>query len=199
MGLGQIAFTTALAKLLSDPRWLEAYKSDRRNTARQLDLADSDLNAFLSLNENLLTQQAASLLNKRFHEVSQIACFTVRMLGQRARALFTEFAPSSWPEGHRRHLADAAEFCRYLKRTRQDFCRAELNYLEFLLSKRRLSVRLVRDFYVHNRPRFAVQVLYRKNSEPRQFVWFSRYGMDRELPKSSGKVRPKSANSPPRN
>lgn len=195
--MAQIAFTTALAKLLSDPRWLEAYKSDRQDAARQLHLAESDLTAFLSLDEDSLTQQAASLINKRFYEVSQIARFTVRILGQRARALFKEFAPSSWPEGHRRHLVDAAEFCRHLKRTKQEYCRPELNYLEFLLSKRRFSVRHVRDFYVHNQPRFAIQVLYRKKGEPRQFVWFSRYGMGRELPESSEKVRPIPADSPP--
>ena len=147
-------FTTALARLLSDPVVREAYATDRRRTARRLSVRDADLDAFVSLDVADLMEQAEGLLRKRFHEAKRLLPSTLAQLGPQARAHFHAYATARWPEGHRRHLDDAESFCRYLtERGVSGVCPAEWNRMRFATSQRRWSVHLIRELRVDGRPR----------------------------------------------
>ena len=62
-----------------------------------------------------LTHQAETLLQKRWHEVTKLLPSTIAELGSEAEELFRYLALKSWPEGHRRHALDAADFIGFLE------------------------------------------------------------------------------------
>ena len=166
-------FTTALARLLTDPAVRETYKTDRHAVARRLSVRDVDLDAFVSLDVNGVVEQAAGLLRKRFHEVAQLLPSTISQLGPQARTHFFEYAPTRWPTGYRRHLEDAELFCRHLTACDiRSVCPVEWNRMRFFMSRRRWSVHLIRTLMIDGRPRRAIQVLYRARGLPHEWGWY---------------------------
>jgi len=170
--------TTALARLLSETKLREEYRRDRQELTRRLSIPESDLLAFLSIDPIGLEAQAKTLVNKRLNEVSRVIPETYSKLGERGRKYFLDYVENYWPRGHRRHLEDAAAFCRYLvEHGVRDVSHEELNRLQFAVNRKRFAIHLVPDFLVNGRARHALQILYRDSDHsPRQFVFHARMG-----------------------
>src|SRR5579863_4742358 len=144
-----VDLTTALGRLLADPALRAELRRDPETVARTL---DADVGALRDLEVGDLDEQARTLIEKRFGEVSRRSPLTVSLLGARARALFWEHAISFWPEGHRRHSEDAAAFVHYLQERKLPHSRAELHRLRFSLETGLWSLRFVADAWVGGRP-----------------------------------------------
>jgi hypothetical protein len=81
----------------------------------QLGLTGSALEYIAQLDKDNLRNQAETLLQKRWHEVSKLLPITVAELGHEAWEIFRYYGVHEWPSGHRRHAVDAATFIRFLE------------------------------------------------------------------------------------
>ena len=156
----RIDFTAALAQLLSNAPLRQAFELDRLAAARKLAVCDEDVGAFMALDQHALQIQAGALLNKRRSEVAKILPATFKMLPD-AELLFLDYAESHWPTGHRRHLEDAAFFCRYLLDMKIKPCQFEYNRVTFNLSGKRARIYPVRDIPTPRGFRWGLQILRR--------------------------------------
>lgn len=150
--------TTALGALLSNRSLRETLRRDPAEVARQLQVPESDLGA---LDPEALEIQAESLIEKRCHEVSKRLPRTMALLGDRAASLFRDHAEGFWPEGHRRHLLDAAGFGGFLAGRGLPLCRSEWHRVRFTAGTSSFRVAFARDVRVGGRPRRAVEVFFR--------------------------------------
>ncbi len=148
--------TTVLGRLLSDPALRAEFRRDPDATALALDVELS------GIDPEELDHQAATLVDKRFHEVSALLPRTISALGPDAARIFREHADGFWPVGHRRHAEDAVAFGRWLEVRRLPRSQSELRRLRFALSGGRLSLGFVNDAWVGGRSRRALQVLFRR-------------------------------------
>ncbi len=143
-------FATVLARLLAHPELRAAFRRDPAAIAGE----------FASLDPEALDRQAELLVEKRRHEVSKLLPRTFQALGPSVKSTFAAHASRFWPEGHRRHLADAVAFGRFL-RGHPALRRSEWNRVRFELEGGRWALRLVPDARVRGRERAALQVLWR--------------------------------------
>ena len=163
--------TNALGRLLSDRFLREIFRRDPQEAARRLNLDPQDGEALRTLDPDGLDAQAQTLLNKRCWEVSRLIPRTFKTLGKDARRRFLVYAESYWPVGHKRHIDDALTFCRRLmEEDISAVCRAEYNWLRFLLDGGLFAVRFAPDLYAKGRRFRAIQILYRG------LDWFPRQG-----------------------
>jgi hypothetical protein len=158
--------TLALGRLLADPSLRETLRRDAAEASRVLDV---DLRG---IDADGLDRQAEALLEKRFHEVSKRLPRTVALLKDGAGRVFWEFAVRSWPEGHDRHLRDAAAFVAYLEERALPLCRSEIHRLQFVLGNSRLALRYAPDVWAGGRSRKAVQLLVRTGVSVRSFALY---------------------------
>ena len=185
--------TTALGRLLSDSALRRAHARDPAGVALRLGVCVAHLEPFLGLDCDGVEMQAQALIAKRYHEAAIFLPVTISRLGDEARTRFFEYADGAWPTGHRRHLEDAAAFCEHLSLTFAGLCRAEHNWLRFLLARRRWAVHFVPQFPDGIRLRPALQLLYRRHSGAvRQAVFF----LPRELRWSTSRHRHNSSGPP---
>jgi len=163
--LGEVDFTTALGRLLRDPKLRAAFRRDPHAAAARLGIRDSDREAVAALDADGVEAQARTLLEKRLHEVATLLPLTFARLGPEGSRRFLEHAQAEWPEGHTRHLEDAASFGGLLEvGGDRRLCRAELNRVRFALGRSRFSVRAVRGVPLGGRFRLAVQVLWQSRT-----------------------------------
>lgn len=106
---------TAIATLLSDRDLREQFRNSPQAIAEHLGLAGAELELVARLDPAGLEQQAETLLNKRWHEVQKLLPMTLSSLGSEAAELYRFYAQQQWPQGHRRHLLDAAGFIAFLE------------------------------------------------------------------------------------
>ena len=164
-----INLTTALTRLLSDTQLRSAYGIDRYRVAREMSIAQCDLEAFVALNLRDLEQQAQCLIDKRYYEVARLLPQTVKRLGSDAQVLFVKHA-SFWPVGHRRHFIDAIEYCGYVHRSHPEkIVQAELIWLRFQLSNRWLGIYRIVDIDPDGKKTMSVHLFVRlRNGEVRR-------------------------------
>lgn len=168
-----IELTTALGRLLRDAALRQLFRQDPTGTARVFGVREDLLSALTSLDPDELDLQADTLLRKRLHEVQRLLPNTFARLGAAAHELFLRYAGNHWPEGHLRHVEDAAAFEQYLLQYGRDYvCLSELNRVAFLASRRRIAVHWAPDVWLSGRRRHAIQILYRLRGCPRQLVLY---------------------------
>jgi hypothetical protein len=163
-------FTTVLGRLLADPALRAELRRDPGAVARAL---DADAAALHEIEIDDLERQAETLLDKRFHEVAKLLPLTVAGLGAAAPEVFREHALGHWPEGHRRHAADASAFGRFLEGRGLPRSASELHRLRFAMGTGRLSLGFVADAWVGGRPRRALQLLYRRRGAVRSLAFYA--------------------------
>jgi hypothetical protein len=161
--------TIALGKLLSDAALRERLRRDPEAASTLLDINVATLR---ELDLEGLEAQAQGLIDKRFHEVAKRLPRTLAGLGARTAGTFREYATGVWPEGHDRHLQDAAAFGDFLKRRGLPVCRSELNRVRFTCGRMPISIRLAPDVWVAGRSRWAVQVLIRRAAGVRSLAFY---------------------------
>lgn len=151
-----------LARLLGDAEVRRRFVGDSQLVARELTDDPATVEFLMRLDHLQLESQAETLVAKRKHEVSQLLPETWERLGSSSASLFKSYAAESiWPDGHDRHLKDAESFGSWLVgRARSELVMTELHRVRFLLSRRRLSVRIVRGGLIG----FRVQILFRDRS-----------------------------------
>jgi hypothetical protein len=110
----------ALALLLASTRRRALLRSDPAALQAEVGCSESTLNWLAGLDPGELQAQAAGLVGKRRSEVCRLLPRTTAALGADAELLFAQYAEGRWPEGHRRHLDDAAGFCEYLRQCGRD-------------------------------------------------------------------------------
>lgn len=166
-------FNSALGHLLANPGLREEFSADRIALAKRFDLSEDDMGAWNTLDLQALEAQSQTLIHKRVHEARQLLPATFAGLGHEASRLFEKFASEYWPQGHRRHLEDALEFCRFLKKMgRVELCEIERIFLEGRLSKKRVSIFWTRNLPAPKGPRSALVVFWRKPKQmPRAFAF----------------------------
>jgi hypothetical protein len=158
--------TLALGRLLADPSLRETLRRDAAEASRILDV---DLRG---IDVDGLDLQADALLEKRLHEVAKRLPRTLAQLKGAAGRVFREYAVRSWPQGHDRHLRDAAAFVGFLAERDLPLCRSEANRLYFALGNSRLALRYVPDAWVAGRSRKALQLLIRVGPSVRSFAFY---------------------------
>lgn len=165
-------FPSALAQLLVKSELRRQFRSNPQAVAEQLNLDRETRAIFCQLSADQVDRQAHGLISKRCYEVRQILPQTWSNLEpQEARDLFFRFAETYWPEGHNRHRLDALAFCEFLDQTKTPgLVRAEWNWLDFCLSRRRFRLHFVRDLKFGTRPHTGIQLFYRRSGVPRWFV-----------------------------
>lgn len=168
--------TMVLGRLLTDPVLRSDFAENPGTVIQKFRLPSSAATALQQLDPVELDRQAQCLIDKRFHEVAKLIPRTVQQLGAAARQVFQEYATGFWPDTHRRHLQDAAEFSRYLSGPRSGaVCRSERNLVRFRLSARRIAVSLVPDAWARDRSRPALQVLVRTDDgRAVEYLWYLR-------------------------
>ena len=164
--------TTVLGRLLVDPALRAELRRDPARVARML---DADALALREIEGDDLERQAETLVDKRFREVGKLLPLTLASLGAAAARIFREHALLHWPEGHRRHAADAEAFIRFLEERKLPRSASELNRLRFARGRGRLSLRFVADAWVGGRPRRALQLLYRCRGAVRSLVFYAEF------------------------
>jgi len=161
--------TIVLGRLLSDAALRETLRRDPEAASAILGVGAATLR---ELDPDGLERQALGLIDKRLHEVAKRLPRTVAGLGARSARLFREHAAGPWPEGHDRHLKDAAAFGAFLERRGLPVCRSELNRIRFACGRMPISIRLARDVWVAGRSRWAVQVLIRRAAGVRSLAFY---------------------------
>ena len=109
-----IDWVTAQTMLLTDRGLRDSFRLHPETVARELKVGRSEVKWFVLLNPDQLEAQAHTLLQKRFHEVGKLLPGTFAALAEEAWGLFADYSTTYWPEGHRRHLLDAAQFAQHL-------------------------------------------------------------------------------------
>lgn len=172
-------FTTVMGRILSDPSFREQFFADRDQVLAELCVDDGTAHALRAIQESAVRKQANGLIGKRYREALKLLPQTMQQLGNRGRELFDEYATSFWPSTHRRHLIDAARFCRFLQQSSDSryVSRAELNTLDFELGSQRVALCFLRDHIVGQKRHFAVQLQFRlrDGGEPHTFLWYLRF------------------------
>lgn len=161
--MNQLDAVEAMGLLLRDRQWRDRFASDRAGTIKELGIAPSQSKFFAALKLEQLDAQAESLIRKRRTEVARLIPETWSRLGSEGRCRFHQYADqSAWPEGHRRHFIDAAQFCEFLRSSAEpEYLRSEHHWVEFVASDRTFSVRLVSDLVVCGKERWAIQLCIR--------------------------------------
>ena len=103
-------WVTTQAQLLTDSCLRESFRKDPIAVATQLNIRPSEQLLFVELDADQLEAQAATLVNKRLHEVHGLMPRTFRALGVKAQPYFLSYSTTFWPKGHHRHLVDAVRF-----------------------------------------------------------------------------------------
>ena len=152
---------TLLTRLLSDPLLRQRFNESPAEVVRELTDSPAAKSFLLTLDVRQLDAQARILIAKRRHEVAQLLPLTWQRLAESATEQFEVFASeAAWPEGHERHLIDAAAFSEWLARQRKaQVVVAEKNRIQFLLSGRRLTIRIL----TNDSLRPAIQILFRNS------------------------------------
>ncbi len=165
-------FTTALTRLLSDPKLRQAFREDRAALAARLGLIEPDAAALVALDADDLDEQARMLIRKRFAEVARLLPETIHRLGAAAEQAFSDYAAAHWPTGHDRHPRDAAAFGLHLIRTGNvNACRAEIHRVAFASGRRRWAVHLVPVLTTRGRSRTVLQILHRRRDGSLRERW----------------------------
>jgi hypothetical protein len=159
--LTSIDFVTALAKLLSQPELQRLFTQAPEQVADRLNLLDEHRALFVALVPEQVTAQANLLTTKRLKEARRLLPQTFKLLGSNGTAYFNSYASTYWPQSHRRHLEDAVEFCTYLNSHHYPVNHGEINYLKFLMSRRRVGLALAKDAMVQAYHFPAIQLFYR--------------------------------------
>jgi hypothetical protein len=169
--LDRIDLTTALGRLLCSRSLRREFARSPIEAAHKIGICETDHEAFLNLNSESIESQAQRLIQKRLFEVSRLLPATFRLGGTQSIIDFEDYAEAHWPQGHRRHLNDAAEFCRYLESNCRPLCRSEHNRVRFAAQKNNFRIHLVRRAALGSKQRCAVQILLRlRNSHLREFA-----------------------------
>jgi hypothetical protein len=168
-----IDFITALGRLLRDGLLRDAFHADPRAVAAQMDLRESDRDAFVRLNPEDLEFQAGVLIRKRFDTVQKFTPETFRRLGCEAWPRFSKYARSYWPAEKDSITKDAYEFCRNLLHGHQEFlCEAEWNRFQFIFGRRRFAVFCVRGILIRHKRRTVLQVFVRSSARWHERLFF---------------------------
>ena len=156
-----IDFFEAFARLLTDPTLRARFVADRARTVVSMCIRPGDDAQILALDPVGLVAQAATLVDKRLHEASELIPVTWANLGVSARPMFLSYAEGEWAPDAARPLADAARFARHLaSRGDARVHLPELHRMEFLSRGTRWSVRLVASV-LRGRRRRSLDVLVR--------------------------------------
>lgn len=140
-----------LARLYTDPELLAAFVSDPQHVAgTRGGLSQFDIEAIAPISLKEVGAFAESLFWKRFHEVEKVLPITARLLAHDFETLFREFSATYNPNSITKHLDDAIEFARYLRRSPtiavhvRDAARLEGSRLTFFHRDRRIGFVLLR-------------------------------------------------------
>ena len=114
MGLAETQ--KALARIYTDSDLRERFFADPQAVGQQLGLASDEADSLARIPARQAAYFAASLLNKRIHEVAKLLPHSSRLLGQQFRKLFREYAQTHLPGGTKKHLEDAVSFAAYAER-----------------------------------------------------------------------------------
>jgi len=163
-----------MGRLLSDAEFRLQFFGDRAQAIQRLGVDDATATLLMRLDRSAIERQAKSLISKRCHQVRKSLPITAEKLASDFDQLFQAFAETFWPTGHRRHIIDAVHFCRHLRLLRPEcVCSQEHRALEFVLSGRRIAVRLFNGAEINNRRRCGVQLQLKLPSQamPVEYVW----------------------------
>lgn len=105
-----------LARLLTDPEFRAHFEQDGPATLASLGLELKDREALLALAQKQLQLFAESLLQKRLHMVQKLLPRSYELMGETFRDLFRRYASQPIPDTSQKHLHDALQFVRFLRR-----------------------------------------------------------------------------------
>jgi hypothetical protein len=117
--LGLAETQKALARIYTDSDLRERFFADPQAVGRQLGLASDESARLAQIPPQQAAYFAASLLNKRIHEVAKLLPLSARLLGQQFRKLFREYAQTGVPSGTKKHTEDAISFAAYAERSQR--------------------------------------------------------------------------------
>lgn len=117
MGLAETQ--KALARIYTDSDLRERFFADPQTVGQQLGLASDESARLAQIPAEQAAYFAASLLNKRIHEVAKLLPLSARLLGQQFRKLFREYAQTNVPSGTKKHSEDAVGFVAYAERSQR--------------------------------------------------------------------------------
>ena len=126
-----------LARLFTDENLRRNFLSDPDRTGLENGLTENESADLRLVLPEQLDFFADSLFWKRLREAEKFLPLTRKLLKERFSELFREFARNYNPASVKKHLEDAAEFCRYLQNAEiepvyiKDAARFELGKLEF--------------------------------------------------------------------
>ena len=164
------------ARLLASHELRCLLKRNPVELARRLNLGVNALPGLNALDVEALEMQAQGLVEKRWHEVRKLLPQTAANLGSEGPAMFATYAEGHWPEGHRRHLLDAAAFGRHLGSTHSALLvESEVERIGFMAGGARCGLRFHLRLTNGNSFGPGLQILWR-NPEIREFVWFLALG-----------------------
>jgi hypothetical protein len=115
MGLAETQ--NALARIYTDNALRERFFADPQTVGLELGLRSDEAEQLARISAQKAAHFAASLLNKRIHEVAKLLPLSSRLLGQQFRKLFRDYAATHLPVGAKKHLEDAIGFAAFAERS----------------------------------------------------------------------------------
>ncbi len=178
--MSQPAAVKMLGLLLRDRELRHRFAIDRSAVLQEFGIAPDQASLFCVLDSGQLDVQAESLIRKRRFEVARLLPKTWLRLGRQAPVKFRQYVDQSpWPEGHRRHLADASMFCRFLRESAPtEYLRSEHHWVAFLAGDRPVAIRAVPDLVIRGKQRWAVLVCFRRNGLAIRKAFYLRCGLN---------------------
>jgi hypothetical protein len=158
-----------IAKLYTDPEFRSAFTADPASVATGAGLTPQEAEQIAIVAAAEIEVFADSLVWKRLHEVERLLPITSKLLAGEFIRHFRIFAASFNSTSAKKHLDDAIEFCRFVRRIPgimpvvADAAKFESAKLEFFGRSRRFSFAVLRhDLSRPNRPRrtFAVWIRF---------------------------------------
>jgi hypothetical protein len=136
-----------LARILTDENLRREFQSAPEKIGLLNNLEESEIEQLKQIVPAELNFFSRSLVHKRRHEVEKFLPLTRRALGKDFAEYFDEFANQFLPSSIKKHLEDAIEFSRFLRKKKiehewaKDLAEYEIALREFNFSGRRFLLK----------------------------------------------------------
>ena len=174
--MGLLEQQNFLARIFTDENIRRRFWQDPEKVGQENDLVADEIAELKQIVRVELDFFADSLVHKRLHEVEKLLPLTRNALETNFSRLFSEFSQTFQPQGVKKHLEDAIEFCRFVRRNEdlselaRETAKFEQTRHEFFSQQRTIAFCLLKANLFGSQRKYGVAVWYRIGRRIRHFI-----------------------------
>jgi hypothetical protein len=174
--MGLLEQQNFLAQIFTDEKMRRNFWQDPEKVGQENDLEANEIAQLKQIVSADLDFFADSLVHKRLHEVEKLLPLTRKALEANFSRLFSEFSQTFQPQSVKKHLEDAIEFCRFVRRNEdlsalaRETAKFEETRHEFFSQKRTIAFCLLKSNLFSSRSKYGLAVWFRIGRRVRHFI-----------------------------